>query len=170
MKSKTPLLKALILTLTLSIPALALANNIALKVAVVADSTGSRGIIEGNYHASIKKITRYHRDGSSYNNNMNLCVAYLKAGNTIKSESSCTAAIESVEVIKSQSKKNRYLQSLSYNNRAISRYKSSDISGALADLKTAVFIDANKITLSNLRAVEQSVYESAIDHPAITAD
>jgi hypothetical protein len=46
---------------------------------------------------------------------------------------------------------------LSYSNRAIARFKNSDISGAIADLDKAVSIDANDITDSNLRVMKQKL-------------
>ena len=95
---------------------------------------------------------------------MSLCVAYLKAENAKLSESSCTAAINSVEEMKLNNGKSLYLKSLSYSNRGIARYKNSDIYGALADLNKAVSIDDNVIAVSNLMIIKQYSYELESDN------
>jgi hypothetical protein len=88
---------------------------------------------------------------------MNLCVAYLKVGNTKKSTKACRAAVVSAESAASKDNNANYLKALSYSNRAIARFKNSDIVGAIADLDKAVSIDANDITDSNLRVMKQKL-------------
>jgi hypothetical protein len=172
MNIKSILLATLLPTLVMSNPASAFESSNALKVAVVKNATGTRDIINGDIRSGIKKITRRHVDENSYDSNMSLCVAYLKAENAKLSESSCTAAINSVEEMKLNNDKSLYLKSLSYSNRGIARYKNSDIYGALADLNTAVSIDDNVIAVSNLKIIKQYSYEleSANANTALLSD
>lgn len=163
-------LKTALITLALSSSVSAFASNGPLKVAVVEGSTGSKAIIKGNYNTSIKRIAQRYKQEHSYDKNMNLCVAYLQAGEATKSESACTAAIKSAELVSSKNEQTLYLKSLSYNNRGISRYKNNDMQGALADLQTAVLIDSNDITLSNFNTIKQSLTAAIDDSNVNIAD
>jgi hypothetical protein len=159
MNIKSILLATLSPILVISNPVSAFESNNTLKVAVVKNATGTRDIIKGDFSSGIKKLTRRHVDENSYDSNMSLCVAYLKVDNARLSESSCTAAINSVEAMNLNNDKSLYLKSLSYSNRGIARYKNADISGALADLNAAVLIDDNVIAASNLKIMKQYSYE-----------
>jgi tetratricopeptide (TPR) repeat protein len=157
MRTKSIYFTAILFSLTMSSSLLAKTNIDAFKIAVVEDSFSSKNIINGLYHSSINKLTRYNRNANTYKSNMNLCVAYLKVGNIKKSTKACRAAVVSAESAASKDNNANYLKALSYSNRAIARFKNSDISGAIADLDKAVSIDANDITDSNLRVMKQKL-------------
>ncbi len=161
MKKKSIYLTTLLLSLTVSSTVLANANSSALKVAVVADSFSSKNIVNGLYHASINKLTRYNRKANTYNSNMNLCAAYLKLGEIKKSTRACRAAVFNAERASSNASNARFLKALSYSNRAVSKYQNQDFVGAIADLSMAVSIDANDITDSNLRVMKQKLQLNA---------
>jgi hypothetical protein len=84
MKKKSIYFTAILFSLTMSSSLLAKTNIDAFKIAVVEDSFSSKNIINGLYHSSINKLTRYNRNANTYKSNMNLCVAYLKVGNIKK--------------------------------------------------------------------------------------
>jgi hypothetical protein len=92
---------------------------------------------------------------------MNLCVAYLKVGKAKKSTQACSAAVASAETALRNDSNSNYLKALSYSNRAVAKYQSKDIVGAIADLDKAVLIDANDITESNLRVMKQHLKSDA---------
>jgi hypothetical protein len=172
MKLKSIFLATLFPTLVISNPVSAFNSNNTLKVAVVKNATGTRDIINGNFSSSIKKLTKRHIDEDSYGRNMSLCVAYLQIDNARLSESSCTAAINSIEAMNLNSDKFHYLKSLSYSNRGLARYKNADISGALADLNDAVLIDDNVIAVNNLKIIKQYSLEleSSTENTALLSD
>ena len=135
---KPTYLKVIITTLALSSSISAVADETKFKIAVVAKAIGSQ-----NIHVL------------AFNKKMDSCAAFTQAKKANKAELACTAAITSVGTIKKNSKKVKYLESLSYSNRGISRYLNSDLSGAMDDLITAVLIDSNAITRGNLKLIKQ---------------
>jgi tetratricopeptide (TPR) repeat protein len=161
MKTKSTCLITALLGLTVSSAVLANSESNALKIAVVADNHSSKNIVNGLYHSSMNKLTRYSRSQKTYNNHMNLCVAYLKVGKAKKSTQACSAAVTSAEIALRNDSNSNYLKALSYSNRAVAKYQSKDIVGAIADLDKAVLIDANDITESNLRVMKQHLKSDA---------
>ena len=159
MNIKPTLLKTLLATLILSNPVLAYEGEAKLKVAIIKNATGTNDIVRGNFNTGIKKLNKQNKYEYSFGSNMGLCVAYLQSDDAKQSESACTAAIESTEKFDFKSTKADYLKSLSYNNRAISRYINNDISGALSDLNAAVLIDKNTITTNNLKIIKQHSFK-----------
>jgi len=161
MKTKSTCLITALLSLTISSAVVANSQSNALKIAVVADNHSSKNIVNGLYHSSINKLTRYSHSQKSYNNNMNLCVAYLKVGKSKKSTKACSAAVISAETALSNNSHSDYLKALSYSNRAVAKYQNKDIVGAIADLDKAVLIDANDITESNLKVMKEHLKSDA---------
>jgi hypothetical protein len=148
--------KALAATIAISCSASAMAEISTFKVAVIKDTTASQEIISGDLEASITQLTLNNKN--TFENNTGLCVAYLKSKNVEKSESACTAAIESISSV-SYDKKKTYLQSLSYSNRAIARYLKNDFTGAMDDLSVATSINSNTITAGNLQLLKNKILE-----------
>ncbi|MFT5758733.1 MAG: hypothetical protein ACI9LM_003481 [Alteromonadaceae bacterium] len=138
MLTKSKYLKVIFTTLALSSSTAAVADETKFKIAVVKDTMGNHSIHVLNF-----------------NKNMTSCVAFTQAKKTNKSELSCTAAITSVKSIKKNNKKVKYLESLSYSNRGISRYMNDDISGAVDDFIAAILVDSNAITRGNLKLIKQ---------------
>ncbi|GAA0816079.1 tetratricopeptide repeat protein [Colwellia sp. D2M02] len=157
------------LFLALSHSVVAFASTPPLKVAVIEGATATNDLVKGSSKASIYKIKSSSKGITTNDDKINLCVAYLQAGKLKKSESACTAAINSIEAMSLESEKALYLTSLSYSNRAISRYKNNDISGAIEDLNTAVSIDPNTIAMSNLNVIKQHLYTSVTDRLTATS-
>ncbi|WP_159817938.1 hypothetical protein [Colwellia sp. 20A7] len=149
--------KALIAGIAISCSASAMAEISTFKVAVIKDTTASQEIISGDLEASITQLTLSNKN--TFENNTGLCVAYLKSKNVEKSESACTAAIESISSVSSYDKKKTYLQSLSYSNRAIARYLKNDFTGAMDDLSVATSINSNTITAGNLQLLKNKILE-----------
>lgn len=135
---KSIYLKVLITTLTLSGSITALANETKFKIAVIKKEVG-------NESSTIL----------AFNKNMNSCVELIKAKKINESEITCSAAIENIKLIKTDTPNTKYIESLSYSNRAISRYLNHNLSGAKDDLITAILIDSNAITKSNLKLIKQ---------------
>lgn len=153
MTTKSIIFKTLLASITLASPISALASDLALKVAVIKDTIGSKNIMAGDSATGIKRLTRVNRAEQTFENNMSLCVAYIQSNNVIKSENACSAAIKSTKSMPLHNEQAIYLKSLSYSNRGVSRYFSDDLSGAINDLTTAISINSNSITKSNLRLV-----------------
>ncbi len=135
---KSRYLKVIITTLALSSSIAAVADETMFKIAVVKKANSSQ-----NIHVL------------AFNKNMDSCAAFTQAKKANKSELACTAAITSVRAIKANSKRVKYLESLSYSNRGISRYLNNELSGAMDDLLNAVLIDSNTITRGNLKLIKQ---------------
>ena len=150
---KSTYLKVIITTLALSGSIAAVADETKFKIAVVKKALGSQ-----NIHVL------------AFNKNMDSCAAFTQAKKANKSELACTAAITSVKSIKENSKKVKYLESLSYSNRGISRYLNNDLSGATDDLITAVLIDSNAITRGNLKLIKQRSFSVDSINPLELSD
>lgn len=155
MKIKCTNFKTLIAGLVFFGATSAWASDDMFKVAVIENATATKGLIAGNIEASIKTLKRKVRTENTFENNMSLCVAYLKSDHIQNSESACTAAIKQVHWMGESSNNAKYLKSLSYNNRGVSRYLSKNIAGAIADFTKAESINANAITSNNLKLVNQ---------------
>jgi hypothetical protein len=151
MNIKPIIFKAILTTLVLSHPIAVLAGEIDLQVAIIKNSVASEDITSGNFDNSIRRLTKRNMVENTFENNMGLCVSYLKKGDTEKAENSCSAAIKSTSTMSHYNDKSRYLKSLSYSNRAVARYIKNDLDGAIEDLKTAKTIDDNTITDNNLQ-------------------
>ncbi|TPH18543.1 hypothetical protein [Litorilituus lipolyticus] len=105
--------------------------------------------------ATIKKAVGYQTNLiATFNNNMRLCVNHLTSDKPTVSSSACSAAITDIESMNLTSEKVNYLKSLSYSNRAISKYLAGDNNGALTDLTSATLIDSNSITINNLALIK----------------
>lgn len=135
---KSKYLKVILTTLALSSSATVLAQEAKFKVAVV-----KNGISHHNVHVL------------AFNKNMDSCAEFTQANKARKSELACTAAITSIKSIKNNSRKAKYLESLSYSNRGISRYMNDDLLGAMDDFIAAILVDSNTITRSNLKLIKQ---------------
>lgn len=167
----TPIfLKTLLTSIIFSYSLSAQADNSLLKIAVVKDSIGAQDIVLGNINSSIEKLTSVQKANKGFNTKLNLCAAYLKSTEKSKSELACTAAIKDIESKGKYTKKTRYLKSLSYSNRAIARYQSKNIYGALTDINTAISTDSNAITKANFTFIKQYASESSTDDSNELAD
>lgn len=155
--NKSILKNTLLATLLLSAPHSTLASEAIFQVAVVEGALGTQEITKGNLASGIKKLTASEQSKSFYANKMNLCVAYLQsdANQSDKSESACTAAIDSLTSAKPQSAKVRYLTSLNYSNRGVARFRKNQLTAALKDFELAVNINDNSITSGNLQKFKQ---------------
>lgn len=149
--------KNLLATLLLSATHITLASDAIFQVAVVKGAIGTADITKGKLASGIKKLTEDEKNQSFYANKMNLCVAYLQSTSELidKSEFACTEAIDSLEAVKRQSSKVRYLTSLNYSNRGVARYRKNQLTKALQDFEFAVIIDDNSITAGNLQKFKQ---------------
>ena len=165
----TLLIKLIISTLLLSNTLMALASDAPFKVAIVKDALGSKDIALGEIKLGIDKLSASKKSQTFYANKMSLCVAYLQANYSEKSESACTAAIISVESFPQVSSSVRYLTSLSYSNRGVARYKNNDLTAALNDFESAVIIDENPITIANLAIMKQRL-PTVANETAILSD
>lgn len=151
---KSIYLKVLITALTLSSSTIAIADETKFKIAIVKKEHGIKD-----------------SDVLAFNKHMRTCADLTIAQNTDESEIACTAAITSLKVVKTDSRKAKYLKSLTYSNRGISRYVNNDLSGAKADLMTAIRIDANAITQSNLKLINSFVSnDNNLGKPTSIAD
>jgi len=151
---KSIYLKVLITALTLSSSVIAVADETKFKVAVVKKEVG---IKDSNV--------------LTFNKNMNSCAELTHAKKTIKSEIACTAAITSIKSINTNTNKAKYLESLTYSNRGISRYMNDDFSGAMDDFIAAILIDSNSITKSNMKLIKRFLADNnSNDEPANIAE
>ncbi len=160
---KSTFINTILATLLFSASHSALANGANFKVAVVKGAIGSADITQGELASGIKKLTASEKSKNSYASKMNLCVAYLQANYQEKSESACTAAIESLESMPNVNRKVKYLTALNYSNRGVARYRKNQLLAALADFKVAVAIDKNSITNSNLENIRQLLPVTKVD-------
>ncbi|WP_077338638.1 hypothetical protein [Pseudocolwellia agarivorans] len=154
MKLKPLLLTTLISSTILAAPLTAVASETNLKVAVIKDAAASESILNGEYKEVIANLSNKSQD---FEESTTLCVAYLKSDNEEMSETACTAAIRSAKKLDASSKKMRYLQSISYNNRAVARYLKDDMSGAMSDLALAKSLDNNPLVQENLSLINSKV-------------
>ncbi|WP_076418986.1 hypothetical protein [Colwellia sp. UCD-KL20] len=154
MKLKPLLLTTLISSTILAAPLTAVASETNLKVAVIKDAAASESILNGEYKEVIANLSSKSQD---FEESTTLCVAYLKSDNEEMSETACTAAIRSAKNLDASSKKMRYLQSISYNNRAVARYLKDDMSGAMSDLALAQSLDSNPLVEENLSLINSKV-------------
>ena len=138
MLAKSTYLKVIFTTFALSSSIADAADKTKFKIAVVKNTIGSH-----SPHVL------------AFNENMDSCAAFTQAKKAKKSELTCTAAISSVKSIKGNNKKVKYLESLSYSNRGISRYMNNDFSGAMNDFIVAILVDSNAITRGNLKLIKQ---------------
>ena len=168
--NKTILKTTLLATLLLSTSPATLANEGIFQVAVVKGSIGTADITKGEVALGIKKLTASESSKDFYDRKMNLCVAYLQSAQSNKSESACTEAINSIESIKHQNSKVRYLTSLNYSNRGVARYKQNQLTAALKDFEFAVTIDNNPITAGNLQKIKQLLPVNNVEKIAALSD
>jgi hypothetical protein len=139
---KSIYLKVLIMTLIISSSVTVFADETKFKIAVVKKEFGIKDI-----------------NVLAFNKNMKSCAELTKSHKTDQSEIACTAAITSLKLIKTNTRKAKYLESLSYSNRGISRYVNNDLTGAKDDLMTASRIHKNSITESNFKLINLLVSE-----------
>ncbi|RHW77630.1 hypothetical protein [Colwellia sp. RSH04] len=139
MKLSFSLVNTIILTALLSNTAMATETPDKFKIAKIKKSAG--------FQSSTVK---------AYNDNMALCVSYLTDTTNSFSDKACTKAVSIIESINlDNNSKVNYFKSLSYSNRAISKYFQGDNKGALADLSNAILIDSNTITKSNFALIKE---------------
>jgi hypothetical protein len=151
---KSIYLKVLITAVTLSSSITAVADETKFKIAVVKKEFG--------FNSS--KVL-------AFNKNMRSCAELTIAQKTDESEVACTAAITSLKLVKTDTKKAKYLASLTYSNRGISRYVNNDLTGAKDDLIIATRIDANSITQNNLKLINSFLAnDNSLDKPTSIAD
>lgn len=101
---------------------------------------------------------------------MKMCAENLK-NKDIAETQACSQAIETGKYFSHNSKKSRYLKSLSYSNRGVARYLNNDKEGALSDFEQAAQIDKNSITTANLRKIQTRLNTVSTDsNNTITAD
>ena len=162
---KSMLTSTLLATLLLSTSYSTLASNSIFQVAVVKGAVGTTDLTEGKVESGIKKLTSSEKTQDFYANKMNLCVAYLQSdlSHSNKSESACTDAINTLESVKRQSNKVKFLTALNYSNRGVARYRKNQLVAALADFKAAVAIDQNLITNANLASIRQLLPATKVD-------
>lgn len=134
-----------------------LANELPFKIAVIQNAVGSKDIVSGNYSKFINSLPNDKTNDTVFEKNMSLCAAYIKIAQYDKSESACTVAINALKSIKLPKKKSLYLRALSLSNRGVSRYLSNDITGSMEDFTTAMLVDVNTITKSNLTIAKHSL-------------
>lgn len=170
MNTKSIFFKTFVTTLALTSAISVAASTEKFKIAIIENSLGSADILNGNFNSSIEKLTLKQRKTNEFNKNMGLCVAYSHIENSLKSEQACTAAIDSANTLGLHSKKARYLKSLSYSNRGIVRYRNGDISSAMEDLTTALSIDENSVTLSNLKLIHKFSNEMSTNNTIELSD
>lgn len=163
-------LKAALAGVVLSSSVSAFAADTAFKVAVIKDTTATEEILAGDLNKSIETLTSKTRVKNTFEHNTSLCVAYLQSDYTEKSESACTAAIESIESASPYSKKHSYLESISYSNRAIARYLNSDFSGAMDDLNLALSINENSVTSGNLKLLKSKLLDDDSSTASLISD
>lgn len=160
---KLTFINTILATLLFSATPSVLANDAKFKVAVIKGAIGSVDITQGELASGIKKLTASKKNKDFYASKMNLCVAYLQANYQEKSESACTAAIESLESMPNANRKVKYLTALNYSNRGVARYRKNQLVAALADFKAAVAIDQNLITNANLANIRQLLPATKVD-------
>lgn len=167
---KTIVIGSILATLLLTTTNTASAADAKFKVAVVKGAVGSMDITQGELASGIKKLTTNTSDQDFYASKMSLCVAYLQASYNDKSESTCTAAINSLESLPHANGKVRYLTALNYSNRGVARYRKNQLTAALADFNTAVAIDQNPITNANLASMRKLLPAAKVETVAELAD
>jgi len=157
--------KSTLLATLLSTSCATLADDSIFQVAVVKGAIGTLDLTEGKVESGIKKLMASDKSKSFYANKMNLCVAYLqsKSEHSDKSELACTEAIDSLESVKHQSSKVRYLTALNYSNRGVARVRKSQLTAALKDFEFAVEIDDNPITVGNLQKFKRLLPTEQVD-------
>lgn len=131
-----------------------LAGEIPFKIAVIENAIGSKDIAAGKINKFIQTLPVEHTKESNFESDMSLCAAYIKSQTIEKSELACTDAIKSLEAKNLSGTKAIYLKALSYSNRGVSRYLNNDISGSMGDFTTAILLDVNPITTSNLTLIK----------------
>jgi hypothetical protein len=158
-------LKSLILTSIMSsvlaiVPTTLMASENKLKVAIIKSEDSTANLSQNEYKEIIANLSNQKKKSKyrEFEKNTALCVAYLKTKNNIQSESACTSAIKSAQTLNIHNRKTNYLKSISYSNRAVSRYLNDDINGAMSDLAQATAIDSNNISTANL-AIMNSQFE-----------
>ena len=151
---KSTYLKVLITALTLSSSAIAIADESKFKIAVVKKEFGIKD-----------------SEILAFNKHMRNCAELTKALKADESEIACNAAIASIKLVKTDSRKAKFLESLTYSNRGISRFVNNDLTGAKDDLLTAMRIDENSITESNLELINSFITdEVSFEKPTTIAD
>ena len=170
MTIKSLSLKATLTAVALASSVSAFAADNPFKVAVIKNTTATKAILAGDLSKSIETLTSKTHVKNSFEHNTSLCVAYLQSEYSEKSETACSAAIESIESASSHSKKHSYLESISYSNRAIARYLNDDFSGALADLNTALSINENSVAAGNLKLMKSKLLEDDSTSVSLLSD
>jgi hypothetical protein len=134
-----------------------LANEFPFKIAVIQNAVGTKDISSGNYNKFINSQPNDDTIEGAFERNMNLCAAYINTAKYDKSESACTAAINTLELISLSRQKSLYLKALSFSNRGVSRYLNDDVTGSMDDFTTAILADGNTITKSNLKIAKHGL-------------
>ncbi|MEW6981504.1 hypothetical protein AAD001_02495 [Colwelliaceae bacterium 6471] len=125
------------------------------KLAIIEDAIGSDEISSGNYRQALSTLASSTSDKlSSYDRSMGECVAYLKINQYEQSDKACSKAIKLISRMKNKGEHAQYLASISYSNRAVSRYFANQDSAAIDDLTKAIAIHENKIVSDNLAHIQ----------------
>ena len=148
----------------------ALANEFPFKLTVIHNAVGTKDIASGNYNKFINSLPNDNTIEGAFERNMSLCAAYINTKEYDKSESACTAAINTLELISLPRKKSLYLKALSLSNRGISRYLNDDIIGSMNDFTTAILVDRNTITKSNLKIAKHGLLKEEEKSAAALSD
>ena len=167
---KTIFISSILATLLLTTTNPVSAADAKFKVVVVKGAVGSVDITKGELASGIEKLTTNKSDQDFYASKMSLCVAYLQARYNDKSESTCTAAINSLESLPHANSKVRYLTALNYSNRGVARYRKNQLTAALEDFQTAVAIDQNPITNDNLASMRKLLPTAKVETVTELAD
>jgi len=168
MTIKSISIKAIAVSVAISCSLSAVAENVPFKVAVIKGSTASKELVSGDLETSLAQLTS--ETENNFEHSTSLCATYLKAKTLDKSEAACTAAIDSIESLHPYDIKKNYLTSISYSNRAISRYLNNDFSGAIDDLNIATSINANAITAGNLKLMKNKMLSLDDSATSLVAD
>ena len=167
-KKKTlPLTKAIASTLLLLSANNAVASDTPFKIAVIENTTATKEIVEGKTASGIAKLLR---ENTSFDTAFNLCAAYIKAKDYEKSEIACSKTIARARRSNMSGEQAKFVKSLSYSNRGISRYLSDDVDSAIEDLTRAISINDNVIAKSNLKEVKRAMAEQSTAQNEIYSD
>lgn len=103
---------------------------------VISNQAFGAALIAGNYGAAINSLAGKNKPRrESFAASNNLCVAYVKAGNTEQAELACDAAVKKSRL------KPREDRAIALSNRGVLRALAGDPFGALYDLQAATRLE-----------------------------
>lgn len=166
-KRALPLTKTIATTLLLLSANNAIASDKPFKIAVIKNTTATKEIMEGKTASGIAQLLK---ENKSFDTAFNLCAAYIKAQDYEKSEVACSKTIARARRSNMSGEQAKFVKSLSYSNRGISRYLSDDVDSAIEDLTKAIAINDNAIAKSNLIEVKRAMEEQSTAQNEIYSD